>query len=80
MKLPHLKPRGKRGRVAVKRLGRSYRSGVFEQIAEKAGKRYGSKEAGKRVAASVYWAKVKARLKKGKGGYIAKALKQGGRK
>ena len=63
-----LKPKGRRGVVAVKRLGRTYKTGKFKEIMEKAAKRYGSKEAGRRVAAKVYWQKVK------KGGYLAKAL------
>ena len=59
MATKRLKPKGKRGRAAVKRLGRTYKTGTFEKIAKKAAKRYGSKEAGKRVAAAVYWKKVK---------------------
>jgi len=61
--MARLKPKGKRGRVAVKRLGRTYKTGNFEKIAKKAAKKYGSKEAGKRVAAAVYWKKVKKRKK-----------------
>jgi len=74
--LRKLKPRGRRGVVAVKRLGRTYRTGKFEEIARKAAKRYGSKEAGRRVAAAVYWAKVRKRQR---GGYLAKALKRSGK-
>ena len=59
-----MKPKGKRGRAAVKRLGRSYKTGGFAKIARKAGKKYGSKAAGKRVAASVYWKKVRKRKRK----------------
>jgi len=73
--LPKLKPRGKRGRVAVKRLGRSYRTGMFEKIAREAAKKYGSEEIGRRVAAKVYWQKVRGKGKKG--GYLARALRSG---
>ncbi len=56
-----MKPKGKRGQVAVKRLGRTQKTGGFAKIAGKAGKKYGSKAAGERVAAAVYWKMVKAR-------------------
>ncbi len=56
-----LKPKGKRGRAAVKRLGRTYKTGGFNKIAKKAAKRYGSAESGKRVAAAVYWKKVRGK-------------------
>jgi len=56
-----LKPKGKRGRAAVRRLGRTYKTGGFSRIARKAAKRYGSKAAGKRVAGKVYWRKVRKR-------------------
>ena len=49
-----MKPKGKRGMAAVKRLGRNYKTGGFAKIAAKAGKRYGSKAAGKRVAGAVF--------------------------
>lgn len=49
-----MKPKGARGRVAVKRLGRTKKTGGFNKIAKKAAKQYGSKEAGKRVAGSIY--------------------------
>jgi len=74
MALPKLKPRGKRGRVAVKRLGRTYRTGMFEKIAKEAAKRYGSEEAGKRVAAAVYWRKVRKRKSA-----VAEAMKRRGK-
>lgn len=57
----HLKPKGAIGRAAVARLGRNYKSRTFEKIAESAGKEYGSKEAGRRVAGAIYWKKVRAR-------------------
>lgn len=54
-----LKPKGKRGRAMVKKLGRTYKTGNFEKIAKKAARKYGSKKAGQRVAAAVFWKKVK---------------------
>jgi hypothetical protein len=59
-----LKPKGKRGRAMVKKLGRNYKTGMFDKIAQKAAKKYGSKEAGKRVAAAVFWKKVRNRIAK----------------
>ena len=59
-----MKPKGIRGKVAVKRLGRTYKTGGFSKIATKAAKKYGSKERGKKVAGAIYWGMVKA--KKGK--------------
>lgn len=49
-----MKPKGKRGRTAVKRLGRTKKTGGFNKIAKKAAKKYGSKKAGKRVAGKIY--------------------------
>ncbi len=54
-------PKTKRGKAAVKRLGRTKKTGGFAKIANKAVKKYGSKEAGKRVAAAVYWRMVNRR-------------------
>ena len=59
-----MKPKGKKGRAAVKRLGRNYKTGGFNKIANAAAKEYGSEAAGKRVAGKVYWNKVKKRKKK----------------
>lgn len=56
-----MKPKGARGRAAVKRLGRTYKTGNFDKIANKAAKKYGSKAAGRRVAAAIYWKKVRGR-------------------
>lgn len=53
------KPKGKRGMAAVKRLGRRKATGMFEKIAKKAARKYGSMEKGRRVAAAIYWKKVK---------------------
>lgn len=64
-KLKKLKPKGKRGRAMVKKLGRTYKTGMFEKIARKAAKKYGSKEAGKRVAAAIFWKKVRKYLRGG---------------
>ena len=59
MKIKWVKPKGKKGMAAVKRLGRTKKSGMFNVIANKAAKEYGSAEAGKRVAAAIYWKKAK---------------------
>lgn len=48
-------------KTALKRLGRTRPTGNFARIAMKAGKEYGSAAAGKRVAAAVYWKKVRSR-------------------
>jgi len=58
------KPKGARGRAAVKRLGRSKKTGGFAKIAAKAARKYGSKAAGKRVAGAVYWRMVKKRKRR----------------
>lgn len=50
-----MKPKGAKGKAAVKRLGRTYKTGGFNKIAKKAAKKYGSAEAGKRVAGAIYW-------------------------
>jgi hypothetical protein len=60
-KLPHLKPKGKRGKAQVGRLNRTFKTGGFSKIASKAGKSYGSKEAGKRVAGAIFNKMAKAR-------------------
>jgi len=46
-----MKPKGKRGMAAVKRLGRTKKTGGFAKIAKKAG----GGEKGKKIAAAVYW-------------------------
>ena len=61
-KTRRMKPKGARGKASVKRLGRDYKTGGFNQIANSAAKEYGSKAAGKKVAGAIYWKKVKARL------------------
>jgi len=54
-----LKPKGKRGMAAVKRLGRTFKTGGFARIAAKTG----GGEKGKRIAGHVYWNMVNARRK-----------------
>ena len=54
-----MKPKGKRGRVAVRRLGRTRKTGGFAKIARKGAKEYSSVERGKKVAGAVYWKMVK---------------------
>jgi hypothetical protein len=49
-----MKPKGNRGKAQVKKLGRNYKTGGFKKIAGKAEKEYGSKEAGKKVAAAIF--------------------------
>ncbi len=63
MAFKKLKPKGKRGKAAVKRLGRTYKTGGFKKIAAKAAKKYGSSAAGKRVAGAIYWKMAKGRGK-----------------
>lgn len=58
-----MKPKGKKGRVMVKKLGRTKKTGGFAKIAAKAAKKYGSSAAGKKVAGSIFWKMAK---KKGK--------------
>lgn len=51
-------------KAALKRLGRKKPSGTFKKIAQKAAKKYGSKKVWVKVAAAVYWKKVRNRKKK----------------
>ena len=62
-KMPHMKPKGAQGKAQVKKLGRTFKTGGFAKIAAKAGKSYGSKAAGKRVAGAIFQKMVKARGK-----------------
>lgn len=57
----HLKPKGTRGMAAVKKLGRTYKTGGFAKIANKAAKAYGSKASGNKVAGKIYQNMVKKR-------------------
>jgi hypothetical protein len=60
-----MKPRGARGIAQVKRLGRTYKTGGFAKIAAKASKKYGSAEAGKRVAGAIFQKMARAHARKG---------------
>lgn len=53
-------PKTKKGKAMVKKLGRTKKTGGFAKIAKKAGKEYGSKEAGKKVAGAIFNKMVKA--------------------
>lgn len=66
-----MKPIGKRGLVAVQRLGRNYKTGGFNAISNAVEKEYlnkvGSKKAeeiGKKVAGKIYWEAVAKRKNK----------------
>lgn len=54
-----MKPKGAKGRAMVAKLGRTKKTGGFAKIANKAAKEYGSVQAGKRVAGSVFWKMAK---------------------
>jgi len=56
-----LKPKGARGRAAVRRLGRTYKTGGFQAIVEKAIKSGYTKDQARRIAAAQYWRMVRAR-------------------
>lgn len=56
-------PKTAKGKAMVKKLGRTKKTGGFSLIASKAAKKYGSKEAGARVAGAQFW---KMAAKKGK--------------
>lgn len=61
--LRRLKPKGKRGLAAAKRLHRTYKTGVFQQIVESArgkGAPPLSLERRQKIAGKAYWNKVKA--------------------
>lgn len=53
------KPKGKKGRKMAAELGRKYKTGMFEKIAQKAAKKYGSAERGFKTAGAIFWKKVK---------------------
>jgi len=59
-----MKPKGKRGKAMVRKLGRNYKTGMFNKIAQKAAKKYGSKEAGQKVSGKIFWKKVRNRIAK----------------
>lgn len=52
-------PKTEKGKEMVAKLGRTKKTGGFQRIADKAAAKYGSEEAGKKVAAKVYWTMVK---------------------
>jgi hypothetical protein len=54
-------PKTKEGKAQVNKLGRTKKTGGFAKIAKKAGKEYGSKAAGKKVAGAIFQKMVKAR-------------------
>jgi hypothetical protein len=56
-----MKPKGAKGKAMVKKLGRTTKTGGFAKIAAKAGKKYGSKEAGKKVAGAIFWKMAKGK-------------------
>jgi hypothetical protein len=55
--MARMKPKGARGRAAVRRLGRTYATGGFAKIAAKAGG--GAK--GKRIAGAIFQKMARAR-------------------
>lgn len=60
-KLPHLKPKGKIGKAQTGRLNRNFKTGGFNKIASSAGREYGSKAAGQRVAGAIFHKMAEAR-------------------
>lgn len=56
-----MKPKGAKGRAMVAKLGRTKKTGGFERIAEDAASKYGSKEAGNKVAGHIFWNMVHKR-------------------
>lgn len=47
-------PKTKKGKAQVAKLGRTKKTGGFAKIAASAGKEYGSKAAGKKVAGAIF--------------------------
>jgi hypothetical protein len=58
-KVTKQKPKGRQGLAATKRLGRNYKTGGFNRIVQDCMRRGGSAEKCKKIAASVYWKKVR---------------------
>jgi hypothetical protein len=56
-----MKPKGKKGRAMVKKLGRTYKTGGFAKIAKKAAKKYHSTTIGKKIAGKIFWKMAKKR-------------------
>lgn len=50
-----MKPSGARGRSAVKRLGRTKKTGGFDRIEKSVESRGGSKSSAAKIAGAVYW-------------------------
>jgi len=48
----------------VRKLGRTYKTGGFNRIAQKAAKKYGSIAAGRRVAGAIFQRMVRARKRR----------------
>ena len=57
-----MKPKGARGRAAVKRLGRTQKTGGFAKIERNVEARGGSKASAAKIAGAVYWGKVRKHL------------------
>ena len=55
------KPRGKKGKAMVAKLGRKYATGMFKKITQKAARKYGSIEKGRKVAAAIFWKKARGK-------------------
>jgi hypothetical protein len=65
-----LKPKGKRGLAAVKRLGRTYKTGNFAKGVQDLMDAGSSHEAAQKIMGAQYWkevAKAKGKKKPGKG-------------
>lgn len=56
-----LAPQGAEGRAQVRKIGRTYKTGGFDKIANKAAKEYGSSAVGKRVAGSIFQKMVRGK-------------------
>lgn len=53
-----MKPKGKRGQVAVERLGRNYKTGNFDKGVDELQRHGYSMEAAKKIMGKQYWNKV----------------------
>lgn len=65
-KLQRLKPKGAKGKAQVKKLGRTFKTGGFAKIAKTAGKKYRSKEVGKKIAGKIFQKMARAHAAKAK--------------
>ena len=80
------KPKGKRGLIAVRRLGRNYKTGNFDKIAEKVAESYErrgvpaakAERIGEATAGKLYWKKVNVRRRKKRANpkLLAKAMRR----